>query len=713
MSISRLSAVPLIVVAAAMTGLSQPVQAAVQLGMHMDFILSDGTTVRVFPAAGTDATPGERPAWEPLPAPARPAGENICAGLEAANLQRLQGTSRLTQNQAAAQMRPVPAASRPSWLQNTSALRRVVGNAAIATMARPSGWYYLPTEPRLSFRDGKPEAMFMNFLTDETTDQGGAEGGLFHMLVTYGLTREQETELRQELARAVPGAVLRGQVDLLPAGNNENFIVTSGTLSDSGFAPSGVLTSGFAPTYPGGKAAMAGRLDPTGAQLLARTFENATGTADLSVTFVYDYIAKTRAFDAELTINLDQLNEVSECIDRSQQTNTESFFEFKFFFPGRGERVTGVTQRQIEGMYDLLLTTGVIQIRIDQNLPDVDVSAIETALMANAMESFLNLQRQFQRTPLDEMQQAAASEDDDEEDNTPDTDNYQVYEVSTTRRRMQGQLTYRVSKEMAVYRQHVITGNMGTQLREHQNEIFSNALLNDPFFKRGEIIVSVDPEAFPLFEAQQINNASVAIEVPISGSTPFREQTAFFARDVVGAVDAFRTFTFATNGQGAPDENCVIRYQVSWSLRGGGQWPRNPEYECSSQLAVTLSPPVFSRVIDVEADLGEMEAVGIRAADVILRHQRYGQQATETVKFRVAQGVGYQSATLFIDKPESGPQPPVEYSIIFTHKDAGPLPQSPWQRLEGDFVIANVAGLPASYLREIASSVDGLDRFME
>jgi hypothetical protein len=254
---------------------------------------------------------------------------------------------------------------------------------------------------------------------------------------------------------------------------------------------------------------------------------------------------------------------------------------------------------------------------------------------------------------------------------------------------------------------------MGTQLREHESEIFANALLNDPFFKRGEIIVSVDPEAFPLFEAQQINNASVAIEVPIAGSTPFREQTAFFARDVVGAVDAFRTFTFATNGQGSPDENCVIRYQASWSLRGGGQWPRNPAFECSNQLAVTLSPPVFSRVIDVEADLGEMEAVGIRAADVILRHQRYGQPATETVKFRVAQGVGYQSATLFIDKAESGAQPPVEYSIIFTHRDAGPLPQSPWQRLEGDFVIANVAGLPASYLRQISSSVDGLDNFME
>jgi len=694
-----------------LTAASQTGHAAVQLGMHMDFVLSNGNTVRVFPAAGSTATPGARPAWKPLPTPARPAGENVCQNLQNAYSARQQGNSRIAQNQAVTQMRAVQAQGRPSWLRQTPALRRVVGNAATKSMAKPSAWYYLPKEPRLSFKDGKPEALFMNFMTDETTEQGGAEGGLFHLLVTHGLSQEEISELRAELAKAVPGAVLKGQVELLPAGNNENFIVTSGTLSDEGFAPEGVLTSGFAPTAPDGKAAMAGRLDATGAQLLAKTFDTNSGAADMSVTFVYDYIAKTRAFTAELTINLDQISEVTECIQRSQQTNRESFFEFKLFFPGRGERVTGVTRDQVEGMYDLLITAGMIEIKIDQNLPDVDVSMIENALMANAMESFLNMQRQFQGTPVDVP--GGSGDSDDDEDDTPNTDNYQVFEMSTKRRRMKGQLTYRVTKEMAVYRQHVITGNMGAELRRYQDDVFSNALLNDPFFKRGEIIVSVDPEAFPLYEAKQINNASVSIEVPIAGSTPFTEQTAFFARDVVGAVDAFRTFTFATNGQGSPDENCVIKYSASWSLRGGGQWPKNPAKQCSNQLAITLSPPVSARVIDVEADLGEMESVGIRAADVILRHRRYGKDALETVKFRVAEGVGYQSSTLFIDKNESGQNPPVEYSIVFTHKDSGPLPPTPWQRLEGDFVIANVAGLPANYLREISGSVEGLDGFLE
>lgn len=683
--------------------------AAVRLGMHMDFVLSTGATVRVFPAADTAGVAGERAAWQPAPASTTStalATQNMCTRVDAAANQINAGTSLGAQFQKVAQMTELTAAARPTWLKTPTSLRSVVGSTGARAMAKPSSWYYLPTAPRLSFREGKPEAMFVNFLTDETTDQGGAEGGLFHLMVTYGLTQAEVTELQNELRKAVEGATLRGQVDLLPAGNNQNFIVTSGTLSDTGFAPAGVLTSGFAPTLPGGKAAMAGRLSAQGAQLLATTFDNANGTSDLSVTFVYDYIAKTRAFTGEVTIDLDQVNAVTNCLERSQQSVRRRSGVF-----GLSTERAMITQQQLEDSYDLLRTVGAVETRFDVNMPEVDVSTIESALMQTAMESFLNMQRQFQTMPVE----MPTADDDEEKSATsvPDVDNYRVYEVSKKTRRMTGRLTYRVTKELAVYRNHVITGNMGAELRKYRDGVFSSVLLNDPFFKRGELLISIDPEAFPLFESQQINNATVMINVPISGSTPFTDQAAFFARDVVGAADAFKTFTFATNGKGSPDTNCIVKYKASWSLRGGGQWPRTPAEVCSNQLAITLTPPLAPRTIDVEADLGELESVGIRAADVVLRHTRYGQQTNETVKFRVAEGVGYRSATLFIDKSESAPLPPVEYSIVFTHKDAGPLPQTPWRRLEGDFVIANVSGLPASYLSDISGTVEAIRSFLE
>jgi hypothetical protein len=683
--------------------------AAVRLGMHMDFVLSSGATVRVFPAADTAGVAGERPAWQPAPAASTsvaPAQQNLCTRVDTAITQVNAGTSRAAQFQRVAQLAELNAGARPSWLRSTSALRSVVGSTAVRAMTKPSSWYYLPTAPRLSFREGKPEAMFVNFITDETTEQGGAEGGLFHLMVTYGLTQAEETELRTELQKVVEGAVLRGQVDLLPSGNNQNFIVTSGTLSDTGFAPAGVLTSGFAPTLPGGKAAMAGRLSAQGAQLLAKTFDNANGTSDLSVTFVYDYIAKTRAFTGEVTIDLDQVNEVTNCFRQNRVTNRRRSGIF-----GLSTEPAMVTDEQWKEDYDILRTVGAVQTRFDVNMPEVDVSTIESALMQTAMESFLNMQRQFQTTPVE---MPAADEDEDNDTaSVPQVDNYRVYRASKKTRRMTGRLTYRVTKELAVYRNHVITGNMGAELRRYRDGVFSSVLLNDPFFKRGELLVSIDPEAFPLFETQQINNATVMINVPLAGSTPFTDQAAFFARDVVGAADAFKTFTFATNGRGSPDPACIVKYKASWSLRGGGQWPRTPAEVCSNQLAITLTPPLAPRTIDVEADLGELESVGIRAADVVLRHTRYGRPTDETVKFRVAEGVGYRSATLFIDKSESAPLPPVEYSIVFTHKDAGPLPATPFRRLDGDFVIANVSGLPATYLRDISGTVEAIRSFLE
>ena len=73
-----------------------------------------------------------------------------------------------------------------------------------------------------------PEATFVKFITDEETADGGADGGLFHLMVTYGLTKDEEEELRKVLADLVPGATLMGMVELEPSKSTENFVVTSG-----------------------------------------------------------------------------------------------------------------------------------------------------------------------------------------------------------------------------------------------------------------------------------------------------------------------------------------------------------------------------------------------------------------------------------------------------------------------------------------------------
>lgn len=713
MKISRLSFALLVAACTFITcSWVGPAEGAVKMGYHMDFVLSNGTSVRVFPQAeekGRFVQPITRP--DPK-VNTKPIGGDPCEALKKKFDEKtgkrkarvnVKGTGKL-----------------PPWVKKIPALTNYYAASASVVKEKPTAWYYLPATPRLSFRDGKPEATLVKFMTDEETGKNSAEGGIFHLLATYGLTMEEEAELSVLLGEAVPGALLKGMVDLEPARSGDNFIVTSGTLSDEGFAPKGVLTSGRAPSQPGGKVAMAGRLSAIGAQLLATTFENPT--SDFSVTFVYDYIAKTPAYNAQVVIDLDKVRETAECSLKSQDSRRVLSASDRFhntlrsispihsiFTKKRRGRLT-VSRQQLEEAYDTLIMLGAVDIQIDQNLPDADVTALESGLMDMAMNSFLEMQRSF-ATP-----EEAKASDLDLKDNAkakdPSGQNWAVYKVKRKREKMSGRLTMNISKSMAIYRTHTMTGNMGAELRNYSDDVFSEVTLNDPFFKRGLITVDLDFDALELFENKMVNNASVEVIVPFKGQAPYKNNDIFTHKDVQDGK-VISKFTFATRGVDTSNHSCPFKYVESWSLRGGGKWPRNPRPQCSKEFKVTLTPPIEARGIEVEADLGEMEATGIRAADVLLRHKRYGKEKIERVKFRVANPNPYVEKTLFVDKSGEGkPETLVEYRVVFVHKVKGQLPPSPWRKLEGNFVYASITGLPESNLDAIKALVPAIEEFL-
>jgi len=700
---------------------SVPVQAAVQMGAHMDFVLSTGRTVRVFPEAMNlgPIRPGnilpKRQKVNTLP----PEG-NACKKLEAAynkNTGKRESLKKAVKNQ-----KPV----NPKWLKPNNKLKAKSFRRAYFANNKPVGWYYLPIEPRVSFKDDIPEATFIKFITDETTKDGGAEGGLFHLMVTYGLSKKEETELGEALKDAVPGAKLKGMVDLEPAKTGENFIVTSGTLSDEGFAPTGVLTSGRAPTQPGSKAAIAGRLSSLGAQLMEASFENTT--SDLSVTFAYDYIVKTQAYKAEVRIDMDRIQDIQDCVyqQRDKIKTTSSEFDGKGFVIGglvagpigaifggwKKKTKVRIQEEDLRQGYETMISLGAVEIRIDQNLPDADVSAIESSLMEMAMQSFTSMQQSFATS---QELQAKRSSDESEADkdaakqrgrDKSSADNYRYFELKRKQVRQTGVQTFKIEKGVALYRTHSMTGNIGGFIREHKDQIYDEVLLNDPFFRRGVITVDLDTEALELFEAKMINNASVEVIVPFPGD-PYTNG-AVFTRDDITSGNILKKFTFATRGKTTAGSSCPYRYVESWSLKGGGKWPLKPLEKCAKEMAVTLVPPIKTRRIDVEADLSEMEDMDIRGADVLLRHKRYGKARTDTVRFRVAKGEAYIEQTLFVDKDNDE----VEYKIVLTHKSRDKF-STPWTLLEDDFVYANLSGLPLDTLEKIQSKIPEIKEIVD
>lgn len=668
--------------------------AAVQMGGHLDFVLKNGTTVRVFPEAPkTKTLRPKRVRNRKVKGNLKPQGGDPCKKL--ADKYKARTTKKKAKKKQA--IKP------PSYVKPTKGLKAVGNFSRFLRKNKPTGWYYIPMEPRLSYKAGKPEATFMKFITDEAEGKNSAEGGIFHLMVTYGLTKKEEKELRGLLEKAVPGAKLKGAVDLQPAKSGDNFIVTSGILSDDGFAPKGVLSSGRAPSMVGGKAAVAGRLSGLGAQLMEATFKNST--ADMSVTFAYDYIVKTPAFRGQVLIHLDKIQETANCNLRTQNKQTKDKWKFKinpfFWSLKKTTEVTRISREDLEESYNTLLSVGAVEIKIDQELPDADVSAIEASLMQMAMSSFTNMQKSFMSDKEFQRPDKKAKKKD------PKAKNWEVFKMSRKRTKMSGTITLNIEKGVALYRTHSMTGNMGIPMRKHRKQIFSEVLLNDPFFKRGKITVDLDMEALDLFEGKMVNNASVKVIVPFK-KRPFIDDDVF-TRASIEKGEIVKEFSFATRGDNLVNSDCPFRYLESWSLKGGGIWPKNQKEKCSREMVVTLVPPIKTRRIDVEADLDEMQRTGIRGADILLRYTLYGKEKVDTVRFRAAKPEPYIEQTIYVDKDASD----VEYKVILTHAKEGKLPHSEWTKLEDNFIYTSLSELPVSYLEEIKTKIPEVKEIVE
>src|SRR5262245_6474490 len=191
----------------------------------------------------------------------------------------------------------------------------LIGEATPLSAQKTSNYYYLPSSSLLRLAkqpDGTPQFLFLKFTTEQRADKGGISGGLVHFLMHWGLTPEQETELKAKLAGQKAGAQLLGAVPLEPEGENGSFQIISATLSDKTLAPTVVL-GGKAPPLPDDNVAAAARLTAEGAQLLAATLEKSRSISDVSIALNYKYTVLTPAVRGRIRVDWTKLlNEKNE-----------------------------------------------------------------------------------------------------------------------------------------------------------------------------------------------------------------------------------------------------------------------------------------------------------------------------------------------------------------------------------------------------------------
>jgi hypothetical protein len=126
------------------------------------------------------------------------------------------------------------------------------------------------------------------------------------------------------------------------------------------------------------------------------------------------------------------------------------------------------------------------------------------------------------------------------------------------------------------------------------------------------------------------------------------------------------TVTYARGEDKNPD---TYQWMAQWSLKGGKVYPEKPEWVDGTFDGVTLKPPVVPRLIEVEADLKQMDASDVSRVTVQIHYPQFGQEIEDNIAISPAQNQPLVSRKIFTDRDNKG----YVYRLVVNHKTEGKL----------------------------------------
>jgi hypothetical protein len=561
----------------------------------------------------------------------------------------------------------------------------LLGEAIALSAERSNRYYYLPVNVRLSKRpDGTPEFLFLKFTTDKAASQGGVSGGLMHFLMEWGLTPQQEEELRAKLK--TQKAELVGAAPLEDVGDGGSFQIVSATLSDKGMTTS-LVTSGKAPLLPGGKAAAASRLTAEGAQLLAATFEKAKSITDLSIALNYGYQTLTPAARGAVTVDWSKLiRERDSLVAEYSKTRTGTTVDGGCILFACWATTSGkysYSYSEMRNQWKFLEEKKVIDIKFDEQIADERVAKIREAFF----QFFLNKMAE----PVKD--EAPPPATDKEKEQTPDIKYGAKYRFKRESQKYMSERrveTFTLNYRLAVRWPFQVVGNLASWYDgvKDNPRCVAAVNLNDPFFQHRSINFILDLDAKEMFD-EAVNYVTVNVRKARSSGAPFEDRVTMDAK-FVKEKGITASVTYARGDDRNAD---TYEYQAQWSLKGGNVYPATPRWEKGSWEGVTLAPPVVPRKIEVEGDLEAMKASGISRVTVQIHYSKFGQEVEENIHISPAKNEPIVTQKIFMDRGAAG----YAYRLIVNHKSEGKL-VLPWNARVGDDYI--YATIPEDLLQE-------------
>lgn len=557
------------------------------------------------------------------------------------------------------------------------------GQAISLSDRKSKNYYYLPTEPRLSVKpDGTPQFLFLKYTTEEREEQGGLNGGLLHMLMEWGLTPAQQSELETILKNGQQGvpkkSVLKGAADVMPDGD-QSLRIISATLSDDTLAPS-VVQSLCAPVIPGAKMAVAARLDANGAQLLASTFEDARSITDLSVELGFTYTVRSPAAKGRATVYWNKIYEqykkdsavYKEKRKKESRGGLFGFVGDALF--GKKTKVQSRSYDEVRSVVETMVEREYIKVDFDENLADERVTKIREAFFDYFLDKMASSADSDILNPPSNKEQEAM----------PNIKYGKKYSFkreffqSMSQKKVQ---VFRLDTRLAVVKPFSVTGNLAGWYDGVKNNkrCVASVYLNDPFFQHRDINVLIGIEAEDMF-GKEISDVEVMVKKKRNKGNDFYD-SRLIDREYLKNNGIKATITYARGEDKNPE---VYEYKTKWNLKGGETYPKDPKWTKGDWGGITLEPPIKARAMEFECDLDELAAVGIVRATLQMRYYKYGEEVETNIPITVSRGEPLVSETIYVDRDSNG----YAYRLVLTHKEKGKMALDWSSKINDDYVYA-------------------------
>ncbi|WDP84026.1 MAG: tetratricopeptide repeat protein [Desulfobacter sp.] len=165
------------------------------------------------------------------------------------------------------------------------------------SLKEPAVWYYLPDQPRLAQKNGRPQFSFMKYSRTDKQGKAGTHaaqgGGVVHFLVTYGVTKDRVRAAERRLQEDYPEATIQGPIVYR---KGSFALITSFTQDQDTLVRT--VAVGKAPLMEGQKAAVSMALSREGAQLLWESFKS--DTPDISLVFDMEFAGVREPYEATI-----------------------------------------------------------------------------------------------------------------------------------------------------------------------------------------------------------------------------------------------------------------------------------------------------------------------------------------------------------------------------------------------------------------------------